>query len=226
MNGRPRFASLVFAPLLLSGCYLGHRVGPEGEPPPEPPSRRDAGTRSGGGIVDSGFRARPDSGRRWDAAFPEPDAGPPPPPVECRDLGPRPGPEDRVGLLAWQREAILGAWEGTRGSPWDGTRLVEMRFDGDGTYFARCADRAGRDCLPMYWGDAVVDGPDARYELTDVTASGGGEGLIFPVWMGSSSWPGSIDSLVIGESGATLEMRMWDPEGRGPLTFSLSRACE
>lgn len=225
MVSRLRLASLVCAPLLLAGCYLGHRIGPEGDPPPDPPSRPGDGPRSGGGVVDAGI----DPGAEWDAAFARPDAGSPdvpPPPVACRDLGPRPGPEDRVGLLAWQQVAILGAWEGTRGSPWDGTRPIEMRFDGDGTYFARCAESARRDCAPMYWGDTVVDGPDARYELDDVTASGGGEGRIFPVWMGSSSWPGTIDSLVIDESGATLAMRVWHPEGRGPLTFSLSRSCE
>ena len=216
---RAHVLALLLAGLSISGCYRSHeRDGLDGGPPPGDGALPDA-------PIDAAPRdAAPIDAAPRDAGPDAPDAHIPPLPP-CPALAERPEPSDRVGLLRWQQTAILGLWVGTRTSPWESLPPeVEVELFADGTYRARCT--ASADCAPFYWGDAVPRGPNARYALVDTTASGTGEGRLAPVWEGGASWEGRLDDVVIDAAGEHLDMRFFDPEGRGPLVFSLDRVCE
>jgi hypothetical protein len=210
-------STLFFALLILGapGCYASRDD--------------DAGARDAGSERDAG-PAR-DAGLPDDSATPDapvvsaPDA-PIDPPPPCPVLPERPSAADGVGLLGWFQGAIVGQWRGERASPWDASPpAVSIEFFADGTYEARC-EPAREDCAPLYWGDAVLSGPSARYRINDTTASGMGTGRLSPLWDGVPSWEADLEDLVIDETGGHLEMRALDPEGRGPLVFSLDRTCE
>jgi hypothetical protein len=222
----PSVMILALVTFGAAGCYASHDggrdVGPARDAGRDAGPTPDAGTtRDAGPIRDSGAPDAPVDAFVRDTPTPI-DTGVPCPPV----LPDRPSAADRVGLLAWFQRAIVGRWRGERASPWDASPpAVSIEFSADGTYEARC-EPAREDCAPLYWGDAVVRGPSARYRINDTTASGMGTGRLSPLWDGVPSWEAHIEDLVIDETGGHLEMRALDPEGRGPLVFSLDRTCE
>lgn len=199
---RGRTLGAVLALWGMAGCYASHGRG----------STADAGPVDPPVPVD----APRDDAPRDDTPAPLP---------ECPVLPPQPSPSDRVGLLSWLQQAIIGRWGGSRTSPWEPTPMsVLLEFFPDGTYEARC--EPARDlCGPLYWGDDLVRGPGARYVLIDTNASGMGEGRLTAVFSGEAAWEGDIEVLIDG-TGAELRMRFVGPDDRGPIVFTLERICE
>jgi hypothetical protein len=120
-------------------------------------------------------------------------------------------------LLADMRAKILGAWKGTRGSPWDGTHPVEMAFYANGNYSVRCTD----ECYALYWGNDG-DSTEMLYSIETVNESGTGFGHITFYFDVGDTGVGEMRDITLDSSANGLTFAVWNGQ-YGPLNFVLTR---
>lgn len=123
--------------------------------------------------------------------------------------------------LARLRGGIVGLWQGTRTTIWDGTQPVLVEFLANGTHGALCVAR----CSVFYWG---IDGPPtpARvYALYDVTADRTGRGdldiIFFPDSTTGQRY--AMERVEIDALEETLRFEFHRPDNNNPVFFDLER---
>lgn len=121
-------------------------------------------------------------------------------------------------VLSEMRAKIVGAWSGTRTSPWDQTQPVKVEFRADGTYSAHCGNSA---CAAMYWG-VDSDSADKKYSIDTVNESGTGFGQIAIGFSGGNVGKGELRNITFDVGGNNLSFNLWYGT-YGPLDFVLAR---
>ncbi len=217
--------------------------------PPSGPM--DAGPRADAGRVDLGPPGGPDAG--LDAGpdtFPDAGPGtppwPPPQPTDCMGTGSQActcpdgasgmqwcrsdstfgacvcggGEEERLGRI---RAGMIGLWQGTRTTIWDGTLPVLLQFNLDETYGSQCMGT----CSTFYWG---IDGPAVparRYYIFDVTADGTGRGDLDILFSGNDTGQRyAMERIWLSEDEEQLRFEFRRPDNNNPVFFELQRVSE
>jgi hypothetical protein len=123
----------------------------------------------------------------------------------------------------WFSEAIVGAWSGSRTTPWqEGALPVFIEFTKEGTWSSVC--QIDEACPVLYYGSAF-DTSDNTYRLTSVSADGRASGRITLSWPEAEVTEGDLRDLHFGSDQSTFFFEFWATWAGeyGPIAFELER---
>jgi hypothetical protein len=131
----------------------------------------------------------------------------------CQCAGP-----DETDRLRRIQLGMLGRWQGTRTTVWDGTYPVEVEFFENARYTAHCLT----GCVALYYG-TDDDSPEKIYEVFDVRANDTGQGTIVVFFATNNTNVDRLDLIDVSEDENLLSFEVWHGDVRNPITFDLER---
>jgi hypothetical protein len=163
------------------------------------------------------------------SSYPEPHWSPTPwIPYGVEDS---PGGTDASSLLSAVQAKIVGHWQGLATTPWTTPYEVDVTFEADGHYSARCTDPALAECCRAFYYGTDDDSPLKQWRI-DATLSGklfGQIDIVFDypseagVEYGLPSWQGELSRIERDFYGDGLRFQFATSDGYGPVRYDLRR---
>jgi len=140
---------------------------------------------------------------------------------------------DAPSLLRGVQAAMVGRWHGRVTTPWTSPYEVDVTFDADGHYSARCSEPAIAGCCRAFYYGTDDDTPIKQWRVDDATLSGDVFGQIdiaFDYSNGTSvnyglpAWQGELSNIERNAAGDGLRFEFATSSGYGPVRYDLRRA--
>jgi hypothetical protein len=126
-----------------------------------------------------------------------------------------------------------GHWRGQVTTPWTTPYQVELTFDADGRYSARCSEPEIAQCCRAFYYGTDDDTPLKRWHLDGATLEGQAFGQIdiafdYPtdtgLEYGLPAWQGELSKIERNAAGDGLRFEFATSSGYGPVRYDLRRA--
>jgi len=142
------------------------------------------------------------------------------------------GGADVASLLSGVRVAMVGRWHGQVTTPWTTPYEVDVTFDADGHYSARCSEPAIACCCSAFYYGTDDDTPIKQWRVNDATLGGNVFGQIDIAFdyrnergvdYGLPAWQGELSNIERNAAGDGLRFQFATSSGYGPLHYDLRR---